>query len=67
MGEPVPLLAVAAVEGDPAALEAEVDRYAADPAAEKDENDRRLVVRSGHHQPRTAATAADPSRPPPRA
>ena len=41
-----------------AALEAEVNQYIAELAAETDERGRRLVVRNGHHQPRTVATAA---------
>ncbi|MEV5084477.1 IS256 family transposase [Streptomyces sp. NPDC056159] len=43
-----------------AALEAEVDQYIAELAAEKDERGRRLVVRNGHHRPRTVTTAAGP-------
>lgn len=43
-----------------AALEAEVNRYMAELAAETDERGRRLVVRNGHHQPRNVATAAGP-------
>lgn len=43
-----------------AALEAEVNRYMAELAAETDERGRRLVVRNGHHQPRSVATAAGP-------
>lgn len=41
-----------------AALEAEVDAYVAELAQEKDERGRRLVVRNGHHQPRSVTTAA---------
>ncbi|WSB19192.1 IS256 family transposase [Streptomyces albidoflavus] len=41
-----------------AALEAEVNQYIADLAAETDEQGRRLVVRNGHHRPRTVVTAA---------
>lgn len=41
-----------------AALEADVNQYMAEPAAETDEAGRRLVVRNGHHRPRTVATAA---------
>ncbi len=41
-----------------AALEAEVDQYIAELAAEKDEAGRRLVVRNGRHRPRTVTTAA---------
>lgn len=36
-----------------AALEAEVNQYIAELAAETDEHGRRLVVRNGHHRPRT--------------
>ncbi|MFD3492660.1 transposase [Streptomyces sp. NPDC058690] len=43
-----------------AALEAEVDQYIAELAAERDETGRRLVVRNGHHRERTVATAAAP-------
>lgn len=43
-----------------AALEAEVDQYIAELAAERDERGRRLVVRNGHHRPRTVTTAAGP-------
>ncbi len=35
-----------------AALEAEVDAYLAELAAERDERGRRLVVRNGHAEPR---------------
>lgn len=41
-----------------AALEPEVDQYIAELAAERDECGRRLVVRNGHHRPRTVTTAA---------
>ncbi|MEU3283351.1 IS256 family transposase [Streptomyces antibioticus] len=41
-----------------AALEAEVDQYIAELAAEKDDQGRRLVVRNGHHRPRAMTTAA---------
>ncbi|MGW7489398.1 IS256 family transposase [Streptomyces sp. NPDC054786] len=41
-----------------AALEAEVDAYIAEFADEKDNHGRRLVVRNGHHQPRSVTTAA---------
>ena len=41
-----------------AALEAEVDAYIAELADERDERGRRLVVRNGHHQPRTVTTSA---------
>ncbi|MFF5933369.1 transposase [Streptomyces sp. NPDC012508] len=40
------------------ALEAEVNQYIAELAAETDEYGRRLVVRNGHHRPRTVVTAA---------
>ncbi len=43
-----------------AALEAEVNKYIVELAAKTDAADRRLVVRNGHHQPRTVATAAGP-------
>ncbi|RPK88533.1 Transposase, Mutator family [Streptomyces sp. ADI98-12] len=43
-----------------AALEAEVNQYLAELAAERDERGHRLVVRNGRHRPRTVATAADP-------
>ncbi|MFF7988112.1 IS256 family transposase [Streptomyces sp. NPDC007901] len=43
-----------------AALEAEVNQYIAELAAATDEAGRRLVVRNGHHRPRTVATAAGP-------
>jgi putative transposase len=41
-----------------AALEAEVDAYLADLAAERDERGRKLVVRNGYHQPREVMTSA---------
>jgi transposase-like protein len=43
-----------------AALEAEVNQYIAELASETDERGRRLVVRNGHHRPRTVVTAAGP-------
>ncbi|MEU9336291.1 transposase [Streptomyces sp. NPDC048290] len=43
-----------------AALEAEVGQDMAELAAEIDECGRRLVVRDGHHRPRTVVTAAGP-------
>jgi hypothetical protein len=43
-----------------AALEAEVNQYIAELAAERDERGHRLVVRNGHHRPRTVVTAAGP-------
>ncbi|MFD7342662.1 IS256 family transposase [Streptomyces violascens] len=43
-----------------AALEAEVNQYIAELVAERDERGHRLVVRNGHHRPRTVATAAGP-------
>ncbi|MEU5978201.1 IS256 family transposase [Streptomyces sp. NPDC047315] len=43
-----------------AALEVEVNQYIAELAAETDEAGRRLVVRNGHHRPRTVTTAAGP-------
>jgi putative transposase len=43
-----------------AALEAEVDQYIAELAAERDGRGHRLVVRNGHHRPRTVVTAAGP-------
>jgi hypothetical protein len=43
-----------------AALEAEVNQYIAELAAEADEYGRRVVVRNGHHRPRTVVTAAGP-------
>jgi putative transposase len=41
-----------------AALEAEVDDYLAEHAAERDEHGRRLVVRNGHARQREVTTAA---------
>lgn len=43
-----------------AALEAEVNQYIAELAAEQDERGHRLVVRNGHHETRTVITAAGP-------
>ncbi|GAA2455054.1 hypothetical protein GCM10010405_43760 [Streptomyces macrosporus] len=43
-----------------AALEAEVEQYTVELAAERDEAGRRLVVRDGRHRERTAGTAAGP-------
>jgi transposase-like protein len=43
-----------------AALEAEVNQYIAELTTERHEAGRRLVVRNGHHQPRSVATAAGP-------
>ncbi|MFD5569434.1 IS256 family transposase [Streptomyces cadmiisoli] len=43
-----------------AALEAEVNQYIAELAAEIDGRGHRLVVRNGHHRPRTVVTAAGP-------
>ncbi|WP_405953021.1 IS256 family transposase [Streptomyces prunicolor] len=43
-----------------AALEAEVNQYIAELAAETDEAGRRLAVRNGHHRPRTVVIAAGP-------
>ncbi|MFD5875858.1 IS256 family transposase [Streptomyces sp. NPDC060322] len=43
-----------------AALEAEVNQYIAELAAETDERGHRLVVRNGRHRARTVATAAGP-------
>lgn len=43
-----------------AALEADVNHYIAELAAETDDHGRRLVVRNGHHLPRTVVTAAGP-------
>jgi putative transposase len=43
-----------------AALEAEVNQYMAELAAETDERGHRLVVRNGHHRPRTVTTAVGP-------
>ncbi|MEU3220965.1 hypothetical protein [Streptomyces sp. NPDC006971] len=42
------------------ALEAEANQYIAELVAERDERGHRLVVRNGHHRPRTVATAARP-------
>ena len=39
-----------------AALEAEVNQYIAELTAETDEHGHRLVVRNGHHRPRTVVT-----------
>lgn len=41
-----------------AALEAEVNANIAELAEQRDEHDRRLVVRNGYHQPRKVTTAA---------
>lgn len=41
-----------------AALEAEVDQYIAELAEQKDERERRLMVRNGRHRPRSVTTAA---------
>ncbi len=41
-------------------MEAEVNQYIAELAAESDEHGRRLVVRNGHHRSRTVVTAAGP-------
>ncbi|WP_330237511.1 IS256 family transposase [Streptomyces sp. NBC_00525] len=41
-----------------ASLEAEVNQYIAESAAETDERGHRLVIRNGHHRPQTVATAA---------
>ncbi|MFF0465670.1 IS256 family transposase [Streptomyces mexicanus] len=41
-----------------AALEAEVNAYITELAAQRDETGRRLVVRNGYHQPRKVTTAA---------
>lgn len=41
-----------------AALEAEVNSYIAESADQRDEADRRLVVRNGYHQSRKVTTAA---------
>ncbi|MET7796759.1 IS256 family transposase [Streptomyces decoyicus] len=41
-----------------AALGAEVDAYITELADQRDENGRRLVVRNGHHQPRSVTTSA---------
>lgn len=43
-----------------AALEAEVNQYVGELAAETDGVGRRLVVRNGFHRPRTVVTAAGP-------
>ncbi|GGJ58444.1 hypothetical protein GCM10010121_081380 [Streptomyces brasiliensis] len=43
-----------------AALEAEVNQYIAELAAETDAAGRRLVIRNGHHRPRTVVTVAGP-------
>ncbi|MEU0402950.1 transposase [Streptomyces sp. NPDC006197] len=43
-----------------AALEAEANQYMAELVTETDEAGRRLVVRTGHHRPRTVTTAAGP-------
>jgi hypothetical protein len=43
-----------------AALEAEVNSYIAELAAETDEHGHRSVVRNGRHRPRTVVTAAGP-------
>ncbi|MFF7199182.1 IS256 family transposase [Streptomyces sp. NPDC008079] len=43
-----------------AALEAEVNQYIAELTADTDERGHRLVVRNGHHRPRTVVTAAGP-------
>ncbi|CCK24830.1 hypothetical protein BN159_0451 [Streptomyces davaonensis JCM 4913] len=43
-----------------AGLEAEVNQYIAELAAETDGAGRRLVVRNGRHRPRSVATAAGP-------
>ncbi|WP_238577331.1 transposase [Streptomyces inhibens] len=43
-----------------AALEAEVDQYMAELAAERDERGHRLVVRNGRHRARTVVTAVGP-------
>lgn len=43
-----------------AALAAEVNQYIAELTAEKDECGRLLVVRNGHHRPRSVVTAAGP-------
>ncbi|MFE3149480.1 IS256 family transposase [Streptomyces sp. NPDC059218] len=43
-----------------AALEAEVNQYIAELAAERDDRGHRLVVRNGRHRPRTVTTAAGP-------
>ena len=43
-----------------AALEAEVNQYIAELAAERDERGHRLVVRNGHRRTRSTVTAAGP-------
>ncbi|MBB4789554.1 transposase-like protein [Streptomyces nodosus] len=43
-----------------AALEAEVNQYISELTVEKDENGRRLVVRNGHHRPRSVVIEAGP-------
>lgn len=43
-----------------AALEVEVNHYIAELTAETDEHGHRLVVRNGHHRPRTVVTTAGP-------
>lgn len=43
-----------------AARRAEVNPYVAELASGMDEHGRRLVVRNGHHRPRTVVTAAGP-------
>ncbi|MFD8968181.1 transposase [Streptomyces sp. NPDC059568] len=45
-----------------AVLEAEVNQYIAELAAETDKAGRRLIVPNGHHRPRTVITAAGPVR-----
>lgn len=45
-----------------AALETEVNQYIAELAAQTDERGRRLVVRNGHHRPRSVVTAVARSR-----
>jgi putative transposase len=45
-----------------AALESEVNVYIAELADQRDEKGHRLVMRNGHHQPRTLTTAAGWSR-----
>jgi hypothetical protein len=46
-----------------AALEAEVNQHIAELAAERDERGHCLVVRNGHHRPRTAAGAVEVTAP----
>ncbi|MDQ0836100.1 hypothetical protein QF032_007944 [Streptomyces achromogenes] len=41
-----------------AALETEVNAYIAELADQRDEHGHRLVVRNGHHQPRSVTTVA---------